>query len=107
VTDETLIFALFRPSSNITGGWLGNELDFARHRSTQKAAAAAGAPKGQFDPFLAKTLKPYSPALMQATTANRHATSGHLASVPGLVQRCACLAADQQHSWIAAEGPPT
>ena len=30
VTDETVIFALYRPSSKIPGGWAGDELDIAR-----------------------------------------------------------------------------
>jgi len=30
VTDETLIFALYHPSTKIPGGWPGDKLDFAR-----------------------------------------------------------------------------
>jgi len=58
VTDETLIFALYRPSSKIPGGWAGDELDFAR----AKAERAAGVRQGKFNPLLAKSRKPYYPA---------------------------------------------
>jgi len=64
VTDETLIFALYLPSSKILGGWLGDEFDFARYRSARKAAAAVGVPKDRFNSLLAKTLKPYYPGLL-------------------------------------------
>jgi len=103
VTHETLVFVLYRPSCKIPGGWLGDELDFAR----QKAAAAAGAHQGQFNPLLAQSRKPYYPALVHATTADQHATFGHPASVPELDQRYARRAADKHHAWIAAKGPLT
>jgi len=101
MTDETLIFALYHPSSKIPGSWQGDELDFAR----AKAERAAGVRQGKFSPLLAKSRKPYYPAFVHATTANRLTTFGHPASVPELVQRCARRAADKH--LIASKGPLT
>jgi len=63
VTDETLIFALYHPSSKIPGGWVGDELNATRRRTE----AAAGVPEGKFNPLLAESRKPHYPALLHAT----------------------------------------